>query len=209
MTSTTRTRSDVKRDAIIQAAKHAFQEFGVNGTSMDKLAELANVSKRTVYNHFSAKEELVMHLIKEQWQSALVDIGAPYNPKALLADQLTDLIMADINFMSGDEHLELARVAIGHFFYEPNRLKDEVAQLQAQEKAMHRWLKAAKKDNRMDFDDIDQVVEELDSLVKGQCFWPQLFKLEDPLTEVRKLEIAKSTAALILCRYEVSSEQSA
>ncbi|WP_372621347.1 TetR/AcrR family transcriptional regulator C-terminal domain-containing protein, partial [Alteromonas stellipolaris] len=79
----------------------------------------------------------------------------------------------------------------------------------AQEKAMHRWLKAAKKDNRMDFDDIDQVVEELDSLVKGQCFWPQLFKLEDPLTEVRKLEIAKSTAALILCRYEVSSEQSA
>ena len=56
MTSATRTRSDVKRDAIIQAAKQAFQEFGVNGTSMDKLAELANVSKRTVYNHFSAKE---------------------------------------------------------------------------------------------------------------------------------------------------------
>lgn len=205
MTSTTRTRSDVKRDAIIQAAKHAFQEFGVNGTSMDKLAELANVSKRTVYNHFSAKEELVMNLIKEQWQSALVDIGAPYNPKALLADQLTDLIMADINFMSADEHLELARVAIGHFFYEPNRLKDEVAQLQAQEKAMHRWLKAAKKDNRMDFDDIDQVVEELDSLVKGQCFWPQLFKLEDPLTEARKLQIAKGVTELILCRYGVNT----
>ena len=207
MTSTTRTRSDVKRDAIIQAAKQAFQEFGVNGTSMDKLAELANVSKRTVYNHFSAKEELVMHLIKEQWQSALVDIGAPYNAEILIADQLTDLIMADINFMSDDEHLELARVAIGHFFYEPNRLKDEVAQLHAQEKAIYRWLKAAKKDNRMDFDDIDQVVEELDSLVKGQCFWPQLFKLEDPLTDARKLDIAKSTAALILCRYEVSSQQ--
>ena len=205
MTSTTRTRSDVKRDAIIQAAKHAFQEFGVNGTSMDKLAELANVSKRTVYNHFSAKEELVMHLIKEQWQSALVDIGAPYNPKALLADQLTDLIMADINFMSGDEHLELARVAIGHFFYEPNRLKDEVAQLQAQEKAMHKWLKAARKDNRMDFDDIEQVVEEMDSLVKGQCFWPQLFKLEDPLTETRKLQIAKGVTELILCRYGVNT----
>ena len=113
--------------------------------------------------------------------------------------------MADINFMSGDEHLELARVAIGHFFYEPNRLKDEVAQLQAQEKAMHRWLKAAKKDNRMDFDDIDQVVEELDSLVKGQCFWPQLFKLEDPLTEARKLQIAKGVTELILCRYGVNT----
>ncbi|MDO6568893.1 TetR/AcrR family transcriptional regulator [Alteromonas sp. 1_MG-2023] len=204
MTSTTRTRSDVKRDAIIQAAKHAFQEFGVNGTSMDKLAELANVSKRTVYNHFSAKEELVMHLIKEQWHTALVDNGAPYDPTQALADQLISMILIDINFMSGDEHLELARVAIGHFFYEPSRLKDEVAQLQAQEKAMHKWLRSAKKDNRMAFDDIDQVVEEMDSLVKGQCFWPQLFKLEDPLTEERKMQIAKSATALILSRYEVN-----
>lgn len=201
MTTNTRTRSDVKREAIIQAAKHAFQEFGVNGTSMDKLAELANVSKRTVYNHFAAKEDLVMHLIREQWQSALVDIGAPYNPNQRLSEQLTDLIMADIDFMSGNEHLELARVAIGHFFYEPSRLKDEVTQLQAQEKALARWLKAAKKDNRMDFDDIEQVVDELESLVKGQCFWPQLFKLEDPLTDTRKRDIAKSATALILSRY--------
>ncbi len=45
MVGNTRTRSDIKREAIIQAATQAFQEFGVNGTSMDKLAELANVSK--------------------------------------------------------------------------------------------------------------------------------------------------------------------
>ena len=43
MVGNTRTRSDIKREAIIQAATQAFQEFGVNGTSMDKLAELANV----------------------------------------------------------------------------------------------------------------------------------------------------------------------
>ena len=63
MTGNTRTRSDAKREAIIQAATQAFQEYGVNGTSMDKLAELANVSKRTVYNHFATKEDLVMHLV--------------------------------------------------------------------------------------------------------------------------------------------------
>ena len=37
MVGNTRTRSDIKREAIIQAATQAFQEFGVNGTSMDKL----------------------------------------------------------------------------------------------------------------------------------------------------------------------------
>ena len=57
----------------------------------------------------------------------------------------------------------------------------------------------------MAFDDIEQVVEEMDSLVKGQCFWPQLFKLEDPLTEARKLQIAKGVTELILCRYGVNT----
>ena len=79
MTNNTRTRSDLKREAIIQAATQAFQEFGVNGTSMDKLAELANVSKRTVYNHFATKDELVMYLVTQQWQSAILNVTATYD----------------------------------------------------------------------------------------------------------------------------------
>ncbi|MFA0698755.1 TetR/AcrR family transcriptional regulator, partial [Vibrio sp. 10N.222.49.C9] len=47
-----KTRSELKREAILTAAKQSFLEFGVKNTSMDKLASLANVSKRTVYNHF-------------------------------------------------------------------------------------------------------------------------------------------------------------
>ena len=203
MTLNPRSRSDIKRDAIIEAAKHAFQKFGVNGTSMDKLAELANVSKRTVYNHFAAKEELVMHLIKEQWHSVRVNMGVTYDKETPIENQLISLFMANIEFMSGEEHLELARVAIGYFFYEPDRLKDEVSQLQEAETAIHRWLNAAKQDGRVMFEDLTQVTDEIDSLIKGQCFWPQLFKIEDPLTEERKMEIAKSTAALIISRYAI------
>ncbi|MEM7264391.1 MAG: reverse transcriptase domain-containing protein [Pseudomonadota bacterium] len=160
MTSNTRTRSDLKREAIIQAATQAFQEYGVNGTSMDKLAELANVSKRTVYNHFSTKDELVMYLVTQQWQSAILNVTTRYDSAIALDEQLRDLILQDIEFMASETHLELARVAIGHFFYEPEKLKDEVAQLKAQETAMHRWLKDAKADGKMRFDELDRVVEE-------------------------------------------------
>jgi TetR/AcrR family transcriptional regulator of autoinduction and epiphytic fitness len=197
-----RTRSDQKREAIILAAKHAFQEFGVIGTSMDKLAEMAKVSKRTVYNHFSAKEELVMHLIKEQWNNALVNIDIIYQVSAPLHAQLVSLVRAEIDFVTDEEHLELARVAIGHFFYEPDRLKDEVAHFKAQETAMHRWLKAAHADKRIIFDDLQQVVDELESLIKGQCFWPQLMKIEPVMTEQKKQAIADSAARLILSRYQ-------
>lgn len=204
MTGNTRTRSDVKREAIIQAATQAFQEFGVNGTSMDKLAELANVSKRTVYNHFATKEELVMHLVTQQWQRAILNVNTKYDPAVALDTQLKELILQDIEFMVSESHLDLARVAIGHFFYEPEKLKDEVAQLKAQETAMHRWLKDAKADGKLVFDELDRVVNEIDSLVKGQCFWPQLFKIEESLSDKDKRNIASNTVALILSRYQIS-----
>lgn len=197
-----RTRSDQKREAIIVAAKQAFQEFGVSGTSMDKLAEMANVSKRTVYNHFSTKEELVMYLIKEQWKNALVNNDIVYQPSRPLHEQLAALIRAEIDFVTEEEHLELARVAIGHFFYEPEKLKDEVAHLRSQETAMHRWLKAAQTDNRIVLSDLQQVVSELESLVKGQCFWPQLMKIEPPMSAQKKQLIADSAATLVLSCYE-------
>lgn len=202
MTDITRRRSDKKREAIIQAATQAFQEFGVNGTSMDKLAELANVSKRTVYNHFSTKEDLVMHLIKEQWQSALVDINTEYKSDSPLNEQLEDLVFQEVSFMCSDSHLELARVAIGHFFYKPEKLKDEVTQLKAQESSLHRWLKKAEADSRLTFEDIGQVVNEIDSLIKGQSFWPQLFKIEDNLSDDDKWRITRNIVAMVLSRYE-------
>ena len=201
MVANTRTRSDIKREAIIQAATQAFQEFGVNGTSMDKLAELANVSKRTVYNHFSTKEELVMHLVTKQFEDAKLSVTVEYDSSRDLAEQLCELILQDIEFTVTEEHLDIARVAIGHFFYEPDKLKDEVAQLKAQETALHRWLKTAKADNKIEFDDLNRVVDEIESLVKGQCFWPQLFKIEDIMSASRKRNVAKNTVALILSRY--------
>lgn len=196
-----RSRSDEKREAIIDAATNAFKTFGVAGTSMNKLAEMAGVSKRTVYNHFTTKEELVMHLIHEQWENAQQKVNLQYDSSQALTAQLHAIILQKIEFIVTKEHLDIARVAIGHFFYEPDKLKDEVAQLSAQETTLHQWLKAAQADNKLQFDDINVVVSQIDGVIKGRCFWPQLLKIEDQLSTKQKLDIAQSTAALILSHY--------
>lgn len=201
MKAATRTRSDVKRAAIIQAAKQAFQKYGVDATSMDKLAELAQVSKRTVYNHFSAKEELVMHLIKELWHKTMTSIDVRYDPDSELHPQLESLLRAEVELITGSEYLELARVAFGYFFYNPDKLKDEISQLTAQETVLHRWLVAAQQDGRLKFDDLEFVVKELSCLLKGHCFWPQLLKIEPPLSDAMKKKVAHNTAALCLSHY--------
>ena len=45
-----------KRLAVLDGAVRVFIESGYEASSMDRIAEEAGVSKRTVYNHFASKE---------------------------------------------------------------------------------------------------------------------------------------------------------
>jgi TetR/AcrR family transcriptional regulator, mexJK operon transcriptional repressor len=57
------TRSARKRRAILDAAATLFLRNGYRGTSMDEIAVLAAVSKRTVYQHFADKESLFSEIV--------------------------------------------------------------------------------------------------------------------------------------------------
>jgi AcrR family transcriptional regulator len=47
------------RERIISAAQQLFRDQGINATGMDQLCATAEVSKRTLYQHFTGKDELV------------------------------------------------------------------------------------------------------------------------------------------------------
>jgi AcrR family transcriptional regulator len=55
------------RQRILQAASKLFYEEGINTTGMERLTEVAHVSKRTFYQHFPSKTALVgeyLHLFE-------------------------------------------------------------------------------------------------------------------------------------------------
>jgi AcrR family transcriptional regulator len=54
------------RARIVEAAIHLFLEHGFDETTMDDIADAAGVSRRTVYRHFPAKDDLVFEQ-PEQW----------------------------------------------------------------------------------------------------------------------------------------------
>lgn len=53
-----------KREAILEAASKVFLEVGFGAASMDAIANQAQVSKQTVYNHFGSKEELFAAMVR-------------------------------------------------------------------------------------------------------------------------------------------------
>ncbi len=200
-----KTLSERKREDIVEAAKRAFRAFGVQGTSMDKLAEMAEVSKRTVYNHFATKEDLVLHLLRELWDRSMVQIDVEYRPDEPLEAQLDRLVDAEIELVSGPEFLGLARVAVGYFLYEPEKLQAEVNKISAEETALHRWLKSAVDDGRLKPMDVSRAVKQLHNLVKGSCYWPQLLGYESELSSDEKEQLTDETVAMFLSHYQVRS----
>ena len=205
MTEKKKTRSEQKHESIVDAAKRAFQEFGVQATSMDRIAELAQVSKRTVYNHFESKEELVLHLLSELWARSMVQTDVEYLPDQPLAGQLRKLVKAEIDLVSGADFLGLARVAAGFFLYQPEQLKLEMERLSTIQTGLHRWLQAAVYDGRLKSIDVDIAISQLHNLVKGSCYWPQLHGYQAELNEDEKERLADETVAMFLSHYQVRS----
>ncbi|MEU3519703.1 helix-turn-helix domain-containing protein [Streptomyces sp. NPDC006654] len=71
---TGRRRGRGARERILGASQRLFREQGVNRTGMDQLCAAAEVSKRTAYQHFTSKDELVAEYLRRFDPSVLSDV---------------------------------------------------------------------------------------------------------------------------------------
>ena len=106
------TRSDRKRAAIIAAAREAFLKDGFGATSMDRIAALADVSKRTVYNHFENKEALFSAFIRDFYKDLLDGDRFVLNPAAPPGKALRSFAAALLNELARPDRQDLIRLVI-------------------------------------------------------------------------------------------------
>jgi len=59
----TKQEAALTREAILDAAEHAFLEFGVSRTSLAQIAQYAGVTRGAVYFHFADKAEIFRAII--------------------------------------------------------------------------------------------------------------------------------------------------
>lgn len=202
-TEVKKTRSELKREAIIAGAMKAFQQYGVADSSMDKIAELANVSKRTVYNHFESKEMLVAEIITSEWEKHTVVYNLDYNPSKSIESQLTLLAANELELMCNSKLLELIRVAMAHLLFAPDFSNAQLARIFEQETALKRWLKLAMADGKLKESNVALADEQITGLLKARAFWPQVMRQEKPLTEKDKKALIEVTVGMFLSYYKV------
>ena len=58
-----------RRDEILRTATDLFSERGYNEVTMEEIAEDMGVSKGTIYNYFSSKENLYLEILKESFEA--------------------------------------------------------------------------------------------------------------------------------------------
>jgi len=193
--------TDRKRAAIVQAAVAEFRARGFEATSMDQVAATAEVSKRTLYNHFASKEALFAQILLQLWARSAARMDLAYRPDLPLAPQLSALLLQKVALVSGEDFIDLARVALTATLHSPQRAQEMLQRLAQKENALLTWVRAAQQDGRLKPADPLQVVQQMENLVKGSAFWPQVTLGQPRLGPRMQKQLAADTAELVLSRY--------
>ncbi|MDT9580835.1 TetR/AcrR family transcriptional regulator [Stenotrophomonas indicatrix] len=203
MTRAPQRLTDRKREAIVRAAVEEFRSAGYEATSMDRIAAVAGVSKRTVYNHFPSKEELFALILEELWQSSVASVELPYRADQPLDVQLLQLLRQKLDLLGDANFIDLARVAMAEIIHSPERAQAIVCRMGEKESGVSAWIRAAIADGRLRQVDPEFAGHQLQGLVKSFAFWPQVTMGQAPLAQAERTRVAESAVAMFLGFYAV------
>lgn len=100
------------REAIVDAATRLFLQRGFGDVSMDDLAQAAGVARRTLYNQFASKEEI----LREMLSRVATDMGNALPPgietEGDVENVLRRIATAILTFQAAPEFAGIIRMAI-------------------------------------------------------------------------------------------------
>lgn len=188
-----------KRESILRAAVNAFEEQGFERASMDRIAEIAGASKRTVYNYFDSKKNLLRAVIEDlvAGQNELKQIS--YDSDQTLESQLARFVDAELYMVNDPSRLSLARILTSVFVSNPGLCEESSKESPSQHANLVAWLEGAATDKRVSVNDPELAAQIFYGLIQGIFNFPALFFSPLPDSE---LQLIKDEAiAVFLSRY--------
>jgi TetR/AcrR family transcriptional repressor of mexJK operon len=204
-------RGAQKREAIAAAALTLFVRDGYERTSVDAIAAEAGVSKRTVYNHYSDKEQLFTSVVHDAYReqigrfrrirdAGLADLSDPESALITFAREVTS------SLQRSPERLRLIRLVMTEGPRFPGlidewRGRESMTQMMAEPVAR---LAAA---GQLDIDDPVEAAGHLSALTFGQVNNRSLFG-SIPLADDEADQIVSGGVRAFLRAYRPASARS-
>ena len=197
-----KTLSQRKRESIVAAAIAEFTEHGYKATSMDKISSRAEVSKRTVYNHFASKELLLEEILDSIWSKTLAATHFPYQAEQPLEQQLASIANQELELLESEGFIDLSRVLFSEYFHNVELASQAMEKYSQAESGLMTWIKAAQADGRLVELDPLFASTQFIALIKSFAFWPQIIGHAPSPDTQHKHIIVNSTVEMFLKQYQ-------
>jgi TetR/AcrR family transcriptional regulator of autoinduction and epiphytic fitness len=190
-----------KRAAIVDAAVTQFLERGFEGASMDRIAQEAKVSKRTVYNHFPSKDHLFEEIVERLKSQADAAVALPYEHGLPLAPQLHRYARAVCDFYCSREARRLTRILVSRFLDQPQLAAASFGQSKMFETILCDWIATAMTSQRLNVDEPRFAAKQLLAILESFTLWPPLLKNAPVPRAAERDRIAQGASEMFLARY--------
>ncbi len=126
-------RRQMLRDEILEAAQQLISDQGYAAVSMEELAARVGISKPTLYNQFSNKEQLVVAMANQVMERLLPLVDDDGAPGRSPMDRLCDLLLAAVQ-MQLDRRvtaMQLWMPEVVHMLKEHQEALDQICKIDA------------------------------------------------------------------------------
>ncbi|WP_158045042.1 TetR/AcrR family transcriptional regulator [Skermanella pratensis] len=173
-------RQGQKPAQIMAAAKTLFTSQGFGATSMDAIARMANVSKATLYAHFSGKEELFAAIVSHECRTQQSLLWAPGVEEKEVEDALREIGRNFLGLILSAPAVAILRVVVaesarfpdlGRIFFNsgPNQMRQSLGS----------YLATAAAHGRIDTDDPGRAAEHFIGMLQTPVHFSVLFGVKD------------------------------
>jgi len=162
-----------KRSALLQAATTLFLERGYDGTSLAKVAEVAGVSKATLFKRFPTKAELFDAIVTEHW--ALGEQPAEMPPPGHPRAGLTTIGRRYVDLLIQPEMVALFRIVIAEAprFPELSERHFALGKMPFSD-AVRGYLESEVAAGTLRIEDTELATTHFLGMIATHCFWPRM-----------------------------------
>lgn len=161
---------------------------------MDRIAKTAQVSKRTVYNHFESKNALFQAIAQQLCDNITHISEYSYDSNTPIDTQLRIIAEKQMNLITSDDFQSTLKMITTESLASP-------ALTQESSIGIVRWIKKASKDGKLSVTDPIMDGNQFLALMEAFALWSQLYGMKPTPSKKEQKKVIDSTVLMFMKTY--------